>query len=152
MFCDRIIGPYFLESTVTKDSYLEMLKDFFIPELKELRRHSTTFFQQDGAPPQWGLKVREFLNTQFPDRCIGRNGPIHWPPRSPDLTPPDYFLWGHVKEFIYKRRPTNHELKEKVAEAIKSVTKDLLNRTFENFRKRVDMCIEVNGAHFQHLK
>jgi len=24
-----------------------------------------------------------------------------WPPRSPDLTPLDLFLWGHIKALIY---------------------------------------------------
>ena len=152
MFCDRIIGPYFFETTVTKDSYLEMLRDYFIPELKRLRRFSTAVFQQDGAPPHWGLNVREFLNIQFPNRWIGRNGPIHWPARSPDLTPLDYFLWGHIKEMVYKNRPTdNEELRVKIAEAVQSVTKVTINKTFENFQKRVILCNEVNGAHFQHI-
>ena len=30
-------------------------------------------FQQDGAPPQWNLRVRQFLNTTLPDRWIGRS-------------------------------------------------------------------------------
>ncbi|PSN39962.1 hypothetical protein C0J52_13386 [Blattella germanica] len=29
--------------------------------------------------------------------CIGRRGPIEFPPRSPDLTPMDFSLWGTVK-------------------------------------------------------
>jgi hypothetical protein len=24
-----------------------------------------------------------------------------WPPRSPDITPLDFFLWGHIKALIY---------------------------------------------------
>ncbi|GBN23572.1 hypothetical protein AVEN_144157-1 [Araneus ventricosus] len=26
---------------------------------------------------------------------------LPWPPRSPDLTPCDFFLWGYVKDKIY---------------------------------------------------
>ena len=37
------------------------------------------------------------LNESFPNRCLGRGGPDAWPPRSPDLTPLDYYLWGHMK-------------------------------------------------------
>ncbi|GFV53203.1 hypothetical protein TNCV_1065621 [Trichonephila clavipes] len=33
----------------------------------------------------------------FGDRLISRFGPVNWPPRSCDLTPLDYFLWGYVK-------------------------------------------------------
>ncbi|KAG8289720.1 hypothetical protein J6590_098624, partial [Homalodisca vitripennis] len=46
---------------------------------------------QDGAPPHYGLHVREYLNNIFPNRLIGRRGSIEWPPRSPDLSPLDYF-------------------------------------------------------------
>ena len=46
----------------------------------------------NGAPPHWGLVVREFLDQTFPNRWIGRDGPIAWPPRSPDLTPLDFFM------------------------------------------------------------
>ena len=55
-------------------------------------------FQQDGASPHWGLEVRQFLNDTFPDGWIGRDGSIPGPPRSPDTTPLDFFLWGYVKD------------------------------------------------------
>jgi hypothetical protein len=38
--------------------------------------------------------VREYFNSHYPDDWIGRLGPETWPPRSPELTPRDYFLWG----------------------------------------------------------
>jgi hypothetical protein len=41
-------------------------------------------------------EVREYLNTHFPGRWIGKAEPVAWPPRSPDLTPLDFFLWGFV--------------------------------------------------------
>ncbi|KAJ4447321.1 hypothetical protein ANN_09325 [Periplaneta americana] len=31
----------------------------------------------------------------------GRGGPIAWPPRSPDLNPLDFYLWGHLKSLVY---------------------------------------------------
>ncbi|GFW99694.1 uncharacterized protein TNCV_3419251 [Trichonephila clavipes] len=36
----------------------------------------------------------------WPDRWIGRQGPVLWPPRSPDLTALDFFLWSHLKELV----------------------------------------------------
>jgi len=42
--------------------------------------------------------VREYLNESFPNRWLGRGGPVAWPPRSPDLTTPlDYYPRGHMK-------------------------------------------------------
>ena len=53
---------------------------------------------QDGAPPHFGIVVREWLNAQIPGRCMGRHGSQEWPARSPELTPCDFFLWGWLKE------------------------------------------------------
>ncbi|KAG8249663.1 hypothetical protein J6590_015160 [Homalodisca vitripennis] len=39
-------------------------------------------------------------------RWIGRGEPVSWPPRSPDLNPISFFLWGHLKALIYER-PVN---------------------------------------------
>ena len=72
-----------------------MLEEFVYPQVNELQ--PDIIFQLDGAPPHWGLDVRASLNEQFPGRWIGRDGPTPWPPRSPDLTPLDFFLWGYVK-------------------------------------------------------
>ncbi|GBM82027.1 hypothetical protein AVEN_94179-1 [Araneus ventricosus] len=30
-----------------------------------------------------------------------RGGPVPWPPRSPDVSSHDYFLWGHLKTLVY---------------------------------------------------
>jgi len=38
--------------------------------------------------------ITTFLDETFPGRCVGRGGPTVWPPRSPDLTPLDFFCMG----------------------------------------------------------
>jgi len=58
-------------------------------------------FQQDGAPPHWGSHVRRFLDAVFPNRWIGRDSPTPWPPRSPDITLFDFFLWEYVKDKVF---------------------------------------------------
>ncbi|GFW86069.1 putative DD41D transposase [Trichonephila clavipes] len=77
-----------------------MITNFFIPELnnhdvQELR------FQQDGATCHTARATIDLLKDTFGDRLISRFGPVNWPPRSCDLTPLDYFLWGYVKSLIY---------------------------------------------------
>ena len=71
--------------------YKDMLDLYAIPQLSDLQQ--TVIFQQDGAPPHWTLEVRRTLDKIFPSRWIGRGGPIAWPPRSPDMTPMDFFLY-----------------------------------------------------------
>ncbi|PSN34321.1 hypothetical protein C0J52_23726 [Blattella germanica] len=46
---------------------------------------------------------------------------------------------------------TTNELKCEIAELFNSVTNEILIKVFENKVKRVDVCIEENGGHFQHL-
>jgi len=41
------------------------------------------------------------VTTNHNDRWIGRGGPMARPPRSPDLRPMHFFLWGHIKALIY---------------------------------------------------
>lgn len=42
--------------------------------------------------------VQEKITIQeYPICWIGRGGPVLWPPRSPDLTHLDFFLWGYLK-------------------------------------------------------
>ena len=60
-------------------------------------------YQQDRAPPHFHHDVRGYLNDTLPYRWIGHASQddcplLPWPPRSPDLTPCDFFLWGDVKD------------------------------------------------------
>jgi hypothetical protein len=64
------------------------------------------WLQQDGAPPNFGRQVTAFLNQHFPDRWIVPGDPVARPARSPNLSPLDYFLWGHVKFLVYAVKPT----------------------------------------------
>ena len=61
-------------------------------------------FQQDGCPVHSYNDVRAYLNTNLPQRWLGRFGQedvalMRWPPRSPDLTP-RYFLVGILKDTV----------------------------------------------------
>ena len=70
-----------------------MLRDVVLPPLHSKPNFHELFFQQDGAPPHYALKVREYFQEVFPQRWFGR-GSIEWLPRSRDLTPMDFFFWG----------------------------------------------------------
>lgn len=95
---NKIIGPYFFDGTLTGPRYLEFLQSFLIPELIRLFPNvDDLWLQQDGAPPHYAVSVRNYLDRVFPARWIGRRGTIEWPPRSPDLTPLDFFM-GSLKK------------------------------------------------------
>ena len=93
---DHLIGPYLMPSPLTGRDYVVFLRNV-LPDLLDdvaIATRRRMWFQHDGAPPQYFGEAREFLNERFPNRWIGRAGPVAWPARSPDLTPLDFFFWG----------------------------------------------------------
>ncbi|GFX37275.1 uncharacterized protein TNCV_995501 [Trichonephila clavipes] len=81
-----------------------MITNFFIPELNN-HDVQELWFQQDGATCHTARATIDLLKDTFGDRLISRFGPGNWPPRSCDLTPLDYFLWGYVKSLVYADKP-----------------------------------------------
>ncbi|KAJ4445952.1 hypothetical protein ANN_12638 [Periplaneta americana] len=59
-------------------AYIDMLQNFLFPQMQQMEMELQIIFQQDGAPSHFANHVREELNHRFPDRWIGRNGPIPW--------------------------------------------------------------------------
>ena len=75
-----------------------------------------------------------------------------WPPRSPDLSPPDFFLWGALKGKAYVNKPrTIQELENNIRREIAAISEDVLQATFANMKSRVQVCLDSDGQHFQHL-
>jgi hypothetical protein len=90
----------------------------FISLLNEEER--LCWLQQDGATSHTANSTMEMLKQFFDDRIISRN---LWPPQSPDLTPPDYFLWGYLKQVVYSNRPqTIEDLKHNTEVAISNTS------------------------------
>ncbi|GFV02543.1 DUF4817 domain-containing protein [Trichonephila clavipes] len=81
-----------------------MINNFFIPELNN-QDVQELWFQQDGATCHTAHATIDLLKYRFGDRLISRFGPVNWPPRSCDLTPLYYFLWGYVKSLVYAEKP-----------------------------------------------
>ena len=106
-----LIGPYFFEENVNGQNFLEMLRDHFpgLLENLDLDTRQRMWLQLDGAGPHYARIVRNSLNETYPDRWIGRLGPVAWPPRSPDLTSPDFYLWGYLKNVVFEQEPTTRE-------------------------------------------
>lgn len=89
---NSILGPFFIEGTLTSDKYLRLLERDVFPAVRALNVNwDETWFQQDGCPAHNAVIVQTFLNENFPGRLISTRGTIPWPPRSPDLTPLDFF-------------------------------------------------------------
>ncbi|PSN53790.1 hypothetical protein C0J52_06219 [Blattella germanica] len=147
-------GTFFFENetgvteTVNSARYVAMLQTYAIPELIRLGLDPTNlYFQQDGATAHTARNSMAFLRTEFMS-VISRFGDIPWPPHSPDLSIPDFFLWGYLKQNVYTRRlRTLQELKEAIIEEVATIDRDLLQKVFGSFRKRLQECMDCNGGH-----
>lgn len=95
-----------------------------------------------------------YSNIEYGERWIGRGGPVQWPPRSPDLTPLDFFLWGRIKSLVYSSETTSvEELKSRIVAAFLKVKSEtaVLNKLRDQLRKRALKCIEQGGGHFENV-
>lgn len=144
---DGIIGPYFFDENVTAMAYRDLLVDFAGQHVLQ----NQLYLQQDGAPPHFGLIVRQWLNANLPHRWIGRGGPLDlnfpWPPRSPDLTVCDFFLWGYIKDRVYARGmpATLNELRNSIQQECNDVPVDMCARACRSVTSRYEDCITVDG-------
>lgn len=153
---NRLIGPIIIEDRLNAERYLHLLQEQLPELLEDLPLNITTqmWFQQDGAPPHFSRIVTKYLNETFPERWIGRGGPINWPARSPDLSPLDYFLWGQIKSLVYADKSVNRQqLLNKIIEACNNIRNDaeLLSRSTKSIIQRAELCVNQNGGHFEQF-
>ncbi|GFV50170.1 DUF4817 domain-containing protein [Trichonephila clavipes] len=115
-----------------------MITNFFIPELNN-HDVQELWFQQDGATCHTARATIDLLKDTFGDHLISRFGPVNWPPRSCDLTPLDFFLWGYVKSLVYADKPqTLDHLEDNIRRVVADIRPQMLEKVIENWTSRLD--------------
>jgi hypothetical protein len=108
------------------------------------------YFQQDGATTHTTRANLAYLEGFYVDRIISRGLNPEWP-RSPDLTPFDFSIFGWLKDNLYKQQlHTREELMAEITHHCQNIDARTLENIFEN-KKRRALCLQQNGDHFQHL-
>lgn len=153
---NKIVGPLFYEGALTGERYLHFLENQIENKLEDLPLidYTNLIWHQDGAPPHRTRAVRNYLNNRF-DLWIGNGGNIQWASNSPDLTPLDSFLWGYLKNEVYKETSVNlDELRHKVDQCIQNLNEFnshfILNAVLK-INEDYTKCINNNGGHIEHL-
>jgi len=97
--------------------------------------------------------VEEFIkNGGFPGHVISLRGDVGWPPRSPDLTPCGFFLWGYLKAKVYEQRPVTLEaLKEAIRQEVVAITREMILKVMDNHRGRLHQCINIQGRYLSDV-
>ena len=138
-----IIGPYFFEqtgasdpviATVSGQRYASLLCNHVIPALQQRGCVNQIIFMQDGARPHIAHPVKQLLRHYFGNaRIISRHFPTTWPSRSPDLNPCDFWLWGYLKDVVFRDPIANlEELKACISQHILNVTLETLQSVVEH--------------------
>ncbi|GFV88035.1 uncharacterized protein TNCV_3241851 [Trichonephila clavipes] len=132
--------------TVNGDRYRAMITNFFIPELNN-HNVQELWFQQDGATCHTARATIDLLKDTFGDCLISRFGPVNWPPRSCDLTPLDYFLWGYVNPLVYADKPqTLVHLEDNIRHVIADIRPQMSEKVIENWTSRLDYIRARRGS------
>ena len=77
----------------------------------------------------------ERWNVQRVTCVFSRFGDIAWPAQLPDCTVPDFFLWGFLKDHVFRRHiMTIQELKQAVVDEVAAIDEDLRRRMYGNFQ------------------
>ena len=98
--------------------------------------------------------MRDYLNESFPNRWLGRGGPVIWPPRSRDLTPLDYYLWGHIKTLVYETKVESRAaLRDRIFAAAEHIRNhpNNIGSTTHSLLMCAENCIAAGGGHFEQL-
>jgi len=78
------------------------------------------------------------LDATFPNRWVGRDGPTPRPPRSPDITPLDFFLYGYVRDKVFSTPvPDIINTKARITDTFATVTGDMLENTWREIDYRL---------------
>lgn len=104
----KIIGPLFFNNTLTGRRYVsEILKGPVEDFRCDMPLARLGAMWHDGAPAHCSSEARAWLDLNFPGQWIGRNGPVQWPARSPDLNSSDFSCGTtlRIADTTRKRRP-----------------------------------------------
>ena len=154
-----IIGPYWFEDDdehvmiVNTERYFQILRKFWAA-LGQRRRvvRAEQSFQQDSATPHSSNDSLDWLRQLFLDRLISRRCDPEWAPHSPDLNPPDFYLWGYLKDNVYTNNPqTIPDLKAAIAAKIRAIAREECVRIIQNSARLVQVCLQHGGAHQENI-
>ncbi|KAF2350943.1 Protein of unknown function DUF4817 [Trinorchestia longiramus] len=149
----NFIGPFFYDENLTEEIYLKMLNELIIRSLKLANpgnQFQRLWFQQHGAPAHQRIIVKARLQKVFGQRIISLENAVEWPPRNPDITPCDFFLWGYVKERVFKTTPPSliilRQRNEGVFQELKE-NGEMIRKTLRSMVDRSNTFPERNGGH-----
>ncbi|KAJ4436239.1 hypothetical protein ANN_18869 [Periplaneta americana] len=131
--------------TVTKELYVETLRrlwDAVRRKRPEKWVENNWFLMHDNAPAHRAIIVKNFLarhNITALDHS----------PYSPDLSPPDYFLFPRLKSHLKGRRFNAEEVIANATRALRRVSQNGFQACFQELYTRWQKCVVAEGNYFE---
>ena len=123
------------------------MKEFLITKIEE-EDIGNIWFEQDGTTCHIAETTLDVLYPVFEDRVISRRVDVVWPPRSCDLTPLDYYLWGAIKDKCYAdQSETINALKDNIVE----IQLHTIDNVLKDSTDRVGYCMASRGSHLNEI-
>ena len=150
----------FFRQNIEGDDYLQLINEEVVPALQQFPRYrgrrndrfQRLWWLQDGAPCHRRRAVTDRLTELFGNRVIALNRAVEWPPRSPDLTPLDFFLWGYLKSKVFETPAGNlEELEQRIRHETNSLRHDraMVRRAVFDMVRRAGVCVQRDGGHVE---
>ena len=75
-----------------------------------------------------------------------------WPTRSPDIDAPDFWIWGYLKDQVY-RSPVHslRQLNQRIREPVGSVYGSMVKQALNNLHHRLRACSHQRGGQLEQV-
>ena len=96
--------------------------------------------------------ITERLTELFDNCVIAWHGLVEWSPRSPDLMPLDFFLWGHLKSKAFVSPPADlDDLEGRITAEINALKQNraMIRCAVSDMLGRAQICVERNGGNVE---
>jgi len=101
------------------------------------------FLLHDNAPAHSAAKIRQFLTQK-------QVATLNHPPYSPDLSPPNYFLFPKVKlQLKGARFDTIEEIQKAVTDQLNKIHAEDFSNAMKKLETHANLCITSNGSYFE---
>ena len=127
-----------------------ILKPFLSCDLHRLfpiGEEKKMIYHHDSAPVHILKKTIAFLNKSK----INYVKSDEWMPKSHDVAPMDYSIWGYLKQQLNKQKiETLDELFKKILYQWKKIDKTYIDKVLADWPKRVYRIYKARGFHIEH--
>ena len=147
----KVILYWFDEGVrLNHESYLDILRTFVWPRVRRKVADQDLWWQQDGATSHTVEIVRNWLDTKFDGRVISNKMTHVWPPCSPDLSPLDFWFWGHAMHHLKTTKPlTIEQLMVDVNNFASHLDQETVKKAVKDIISRAGCCLDNGGSAFE---